>query len=553
MAAVTKGSGKYFDDFERVWTEALDAGVQPFWVGKAANLLNLPAQPNPQAIKALCDGRAYLSHVQANRSGCFDLTVSMSKSVSLVAYGLTPPAEWKGWTQAFDMIVTPKVEKHLASQRINSGAQGQAKVPSQGVAVAFWHREGYQGQPQAHAHYAIPNVSIAADGKVGSIANANELFENQGVLRARIQKGVDDELQSRGFETVRVGKGVELAGIPRELILELSPARRAMDAAQSAKGFNGPHAQDFYARQARRDAGARVHSTPEECHRDVKEVAARHGVTLDSLQAKKGQPVAAHDPVTATAAALHAAKEAVERCAKKYGAFTAEQFQEKLFTLAIGKPTTVQALDTMGKAVLQDRSIAQVRERKLPDGTTRYEAPASAKAVRAAQRSYKADTKEAWDELKAAAKGLGAAVFVATAKKATAVVERLAEAVNPPAKTIRVDAGELAKYIEQHKPTHYVKAHATALLSGLFKGSGNPHERADHAEKVYARLRAHDRLPKNAVIVVERGDSASAKELRELAKIAKRDGASVVLSERDPHAHQTSRQQSHRNGHPRTP
>lgn len=553
MAAVTKGSGKYFADFERVWAETRDTGVLPFWVGNAPGLLKLPAQPDPQAMQALCDGRAYLPHVQANRVGCFDLTISMSKSVSMLAYGLTPPGEWKGWTEAFAKIATPEVEKLLANQKINSGAQGQAKEPSQGLAAGFWHREGYQGQPQAHAHYAIPNVSVAADGKAGSIANAKELFENQGVLRARVQKGVDDLLQSKGFETVRVGKGVELAGVPRELILELSPARRAMDAAQKAKGWSGPEAQDFYARQARQDAGARVHSTPEECHRDTKEVAARHGVTLDSLQNRKGQPVAAHDPVTSMAAALQVAKEAVSECAKQHGTFTAQQLEEKLFTLAIGKPTTVQALDAMGKAVLQDRSIADVRERKMSDGTIRYESPESAKAGRAAQRPYKSDTKEAWEELKAAAKGLGAAVFVATAKKATEVVQRLAEAVNPPAKSIRVDAGNLAAFIDKHKPTHDLKAHAKALLHGLFKASGNPHERAGQAEKVYAQLRAHDRLPKNAVIIVERGELASAKELRQLAKIAKRDGASVVLSERDPNQHQKTHQHSHQNGHTRTP
>ena len=47
MAAVTKGSGKYFYDFERVWKETLDTGVVPFWVGKAADLLKLPVAAGP--------------------------------------------------------------------------------------------------------------------------------------------------------------------------------------------------------------------------------------------------------------------------------------------------------------------------------------------------------------------------------------------------------------------------------------------------------------------------------------------------------------------------
>ena len=51
------------------------------------------------------------------------------------------------------------------------------------------------------------------------------------------------------------------------------------------------------------------------------------------------------------------------------------------------------------------------------------------------------------------------------------------------------------------------------------------------------------------MIIVERGEQASAKELREIAKIAKRDGASVILSERDPNPHQ----QSHQTSRTRTP
>ena len=157
MAAVTKGSGKYFYDFERVWKETLDTGVVPFWVGKAADLLKLPVQPDPQVIQSLCEGRGYLPHVQANRVGCFDLTISMSKSVSLLAYGLTPPNEWKGWTETFAKIATPEVEKLLANQRINFGRPGaeQGREPGPGGRVSGTARDT-RGSPSGHAHYADP-------------------------------------------------------------------------------------------------------------------------------------------------------------------------------------------------------------------------------------------------------------------------------------------------------------------------------------------------------------------------------------------------------------
>ncbi|GIW88296.1 MAG: hypothetical protein KatS3mg108_2620 [Isosphaeraceae bacterium] len=546
MAAVSKGSGRYFFDFERVWTEARDAGVLPFWVGPAPAILGLGAEPNPQAVQALSNGRAYLKHVQANRVGCFDLTFSFSKSVSLLAYGLTPPKAQKAWTETFTRIATPEVEKLLSSQRINSGPQGKQKLASFGLAAAFPHREGFRGQPQAHVHYAVFNLSATPDRKVGSIANARELFQAQGVLRARVQKGLDDELRARGIETVRVGKKVELAGVPRELIEELSPSRRAIEAAREAKGFSGARALDFYAREARRELGARVHKTPEECHRDCKEVAARYGVTLDSLTRGKAAP---RDPATEMAAAFHVAKEAVKSCARRHGAFTTEQFYERLYTLGIGRPTTLDSLDAMGRSVLRDRSIAGVKGRTMPDGSVRYVAGGSAKVSRENARTYRADTKEAWEEVKAAARGLGAAVLVQTARKATAVVERLAEAVNPPPRAIRVDAGRLPELVDRLRPTPYLLAHGKALWAGIARARGNPHDRAAHAEGVFESLRSHERLPKNSVVVVSRGGLASPRDLRLLAKVAKRDGASVVLSECDRLQH--LQQQSHQRWHTR--
>lgn len=76
----------------------------------------------------------------------------------------------------------------------------------------------------------------------------------------------------------------------------------------------------------------------------------------------------------------------------------------------------------------------------------------------------------------------------------------------------------------------YVKAHAKALLAGL-TARGNPHDRAYVAEQVFARLRDHPRLQKNTVVVVQRGTLASPHDLHVLSKIAKRDGASVILAD----------------------
>jgi conjugative relaxase-like TrwC/TraI family protein len=532
--SVTKGSGRYFSDYERVWTETRDTGVQPFWVGRLPSWLNLPAQPNPDLLRSLADGRPYLKHVQANRVGCYDLTISFGKSISLLAYGLTPPNEWKGWTETFARVATPAVEQLVNNQQINFGPQGRYKVPSHGVAAAFPHWKGYWSQPHAHIHYCIENVSTDGLKTVGSIANVREgLFEKQGVGNARVQKSLDDELQAKGFETVRVGKKVELAKVPKELLDELSPARQAMNRAREEKGFSGPRAMDFYARAARREAGPRVDRTPDEVHRDTTELAKKYGVTLDSLKRDPKSPSQPRGPATEMTTAYHVAQKAVRSCSKKHGRFTEDQFFERLYTLAIGKPTTVAALDEMGKEVLQDRSIAGVRQHREVDGTARYYTPRSAKVERAAAQPYRSDTKEAWEDLKRATKGLGSAVLVASARKATQIVDQLSEMVSPAPRKVVIDASQLAEVIDQLRPTNYFKAHAKALFAGFVKGSGNPHDRAAIAEKVFEGLRSHDRLRKNTVLIVDRASLASARELHLLGKIAKRDKATVFLAERD--------------------
>jgi hypothetical protein len=207
----------------------------------------------------------------------------------------------------------------------------------------------------------------------------------------------------------------------------------------------------------------------------------------------------------------------------------------------------------MGKSALNDRSIVGIEKQAMKDGATRYSTKESAKVERAAERPYQPDTKEAWEALKTAAKGLGSAVLIKTATKATEVVNGLAEMVKPAPKTIRVDASRVQNLVDACKPTPYLVAHTKALLAGAFQAAGNPHERAGHAEKVYAKLRSHQRLPKNSVIVVSNALSMTANERNQLAKIARRDKAHVILTDFKPQSRNQNLHQHHGRSQGRTP
>jgi hypothetical protein len=188
----------------------------------------------------------------------------------------------------------------------------------------------------------------------------------------------------------------------------------------------------------------------------------------------------------------------------------------------------VKRLDREAERVLSRPKEAGVRKVVSRDGEIRFTTARGAKASVRAERPY---VRQAWTEFTAAAKDLGAATLTATAQAATRVVKRLKDAVSPPPKVVKVDAARLDWFLARHEPTPYLLAHGKALLRG-FLSLGNPHQMAGRAETEFAKLRAHRRLDRNTVVVVTRANLATARDLHRLAKIAKRDGSSVILAER---------------------
>jgi len=532
VAAVTKSSGKYFYENDRVWQEAKQTGMEPFFVGNWGGKIAMPDTPTKDFVRDVSQGTKYLQHVQANRVGGYDLTFTFDKKVSIFLNGLTPHDKWP--TKSTPLVVAatrPEVERFVEKQLVNSGAQGKLKQPSRGAAVGFIHWESSRNVVQTHAQYWVPNLSAPQDGPPKSIANAGTLFKDQGLMRARANKRMDDALQDRAIVTCRVGKVVSIPGIPDEMAAELSPSRRAMNEAMKKEGFTTPKAQDFYARHARREAGPRTLGEPAKFNEICWEIAKKHGVTPESIMRPANQPALHRDKVHAACVAHEVVTEARDSLAAKLGTFTKEQFLERAFTLSIGKATNFEAVDVTARTALEKPKLFDMTRQRGHDGSVRYAGPASKATTQQAEQAFRPDTKEAWEELKRAAKGLGASVFIATTGGAARALKRLAEAVNPPPRIIEIDAAELPAFIDKRRPTHYVVAHAKALLAGML-APGNPHQKADVAQRAYRSLRSHDRVPKNAVIVVSRGSHATARELHLLSKIAKRDKASVILADR---------------------
>ncbi len=559
MAAVAKAGGKYYYENDRIWREAAQIGIAPFFVGKWGGRIAVPQAPTKDFVRDACQGTKYLPRVQKNRVGCYDLTFTFSKSVSIYLHGLTPRSRWAAKSSRLLVDATrPEVERLVANQRANGSAQGKTKVASQGGAIGFVNWESSRKVVHSHVHYCVPNLTATKAGKVKSIANAREMFLDQGVMRARANKRLDDMLQDRGVVTKREGKTVAIAGIPDKMVERLSPSRQAMNLAARKMGFTSPRAQAFYARHARNAAGVRTLGDPDAMNRACRKMARKFGVTARSLERPAGTPPPHRNIYEAASVAYDVAKAAVGDLAKKHGTFTAEQFLERVYTRGIGKSTTLDELEKYAGIALGNPKFMGVQKQPQPDGTVRYSGPASKASHQQAAGQYQSATQEAWKALKDAANGLGKAVLIKTTSELAGVLNRLKEAVNPEAKRLTVHASHLGHFVQQHRPTGRIKAHAKALIAGL-RARGNPHERAFAAEKTYAALRAHSRIPKNTLLVVERAAAASNSDLIHLAKVARRDGVTVILSEFGRHGPGLGRnksnsrhqqQQRNRNGTP---
>ncbi len=545
MPSVTKAqSGKYYEQ-DRLWAEARECGLPPFYIGwKWRGTYVVPQAPSVKVFKELADGKP-LEHVQRNRIAVYDHTFSWDKSVTIATYGMTAPDKWGEWTKEFADIVKKVLEPRLDSQIAKTGAQGAVKEPSKGLALAFPGWRGAFGQLQAHVHGVVFNLTATKDGRAFSWGNPHESYRDQGLMRAMSNKLMDDLLRSRGIETVRKGRLVAVKGVPDDMVRALSPSRAAMDQAKAMKGKNGrqgPRAEDFAASKANRQgkkAGRAV--TPKQAYESCQEIAKRYGVTPEKLRLT---PVASN-PSKEQYAAYEAALQARDTCTKRYGAFTEQQFLKWVYTYGIGREASFDTLTSSAKLVLRSKSFAGIEQTQTEDGHIRYFVPKGpemsfgkdkaktpqpdpAETAKEAERPF---VREAWADLKTATKNLGGAVFCATAKKATDVIQRVTDVVNPPAQTLRLDGGNLDEFIVQHRRTHYAVAHLKAIAKGILAG-GNPHRMAAAAEKAFANYRACERVRKNTVIVVERGDLATADQLRTLTRIAKRDRCSVILSER---------------------
>ena len=216
------------------------------WVGKDAEGLGLSSAVDPDAFKAMLEGKVpdgpHLGkrdmdgeiHHRPGR----DVRLSAPKSVSLMA--LVGGDE--RLVASHDRAVTRtlgRVERNAVETRMQDKASGiMVRAGRQKmVAATFRHDTSRNLDPQLHTHAVIANMVQGGDGKCRTMVD-DGLYAGKmaigTIYRAELAEGLGD--LGYGIAKTHPDGSFEIAGVSREVIKAFSTRRAEIEAAMEARG-----------------------------------------------------------------------------------------------------------------------------------------------------------------------------------------------------------------------------------------------------------------------------------------------------------------------------
>lgn len=235
------GAANYFakDDYYTVE----GSSEVSLWAGEGATDLGLSGEVTKDGFEAILngslpDGEA-VAQVENRRAG-FDLTFSMPKSASVMAYvagdkrilaaNMAAVAKTMAW-----------VEKNLAEGRRD--VEGR-KVPVQTgnlVYALFQHDTSRALDPQGHIHTVIANLTRMPGGNWQAL-HADKLWSRNTVIGAIYHAHLRGELERLGYSLDMKGKHgtFEIAGVPKAVLAEFSQRRAEILERATHLGIKSP-------------------------------------------------------------------------------------------------------------------------------------------------------------------------------------------------------------------------------------------------------------------------------------------------------------------------
>lgn len=228
VAAVRSASGaaNYFakDDYYTVE----GSSEISLWAGEGSETLGLFGEVSKDAFEGILNGvlpsGEQVAQVENRRAG-YDLTFSMPKSASVMAYVAGDKR-----VLAANMAAVQKtmawVEKNLAEGRRD--VEGR-KVPVQTgnlVYALFQHDTSRALDPQGHIHAVIANLTRMPDGKWQAL-HADKLWSHNSIIGSVYHAFLRSGLEQIGYQLDMKGKHgtFEISGVPKPVIEEYSQRR----------------------------------------------------------------------------------------------------------------------------------------------------------------------------------------------------------------------------------------------------------------------------------------------------------------------------------------
>ncbi|EJL22826.1 MobF family relaxase [Novosphingobium sp. AP12] len=240
------GAASYFakDDYYTAEHSSEATG----WGGKGAEELGLSGDVSKDDFENILNGKlpdGTLVNQTANRRTGIDLTFSMPKSASVMAYVASDKRILEAHMTAVKSTMS-WVERTMAEARDYSRSKNGEPVRTGNLVYAlFEHDTSRKLDPQGHIHVVIAAITKTAAGKWQGLWNG-QLWKNNTAIGSAYHAAFRQELSKLGYETQLTGKhgAFEIKGVPKEVIQEFSKRREEIVAKAKEIGVTTPQGQD---------------------------------------------------------------------------------------------------------------------------------------------------------------------------------------------------------------------------------------------------------------------------------------------------------------------
>ncbi|WP_313803278.1 MobF family relaxase [Sphingobium sp.] len=215
------------------------------WAGEGARDLGLTGEVGKEGFEAILKGELpsgeQVGQVENRRAG-YDLTFSMPKSASVMAY-VAGDRRILAANMSAVKATMAWVEKNLAEGRKDQEGR-KVPIPTGNLVFAlFEHDTSRAFDPQGHIHAVIANLTKMLDGKWKAL-HADRIWSNNSVIGAIYHAYLRGEIEKLGYGVDLKGKHgtFEIAGVPQPVIDAFSQRRQDILEKATELGLKSPEA-----------------------------------------------------------------------------------------------------------------------------------------------------------------------------------------------------------------------------------------------------------------------------------------------------------------------